>query len=119
MLYYAAKGGVKMKIVNLTPHEIRVVDKNGKEKVYPPSGKVARVNVRDELVDEMDGVPVYAGAYEEIVDLPPEEEGTYYIVSLVVLNNSKRKDLITPDTTRAIRNEKGQIVSVKAWRKRW
>ena len=32
------------KFVNLTPHEIRVVKKDGSELRLPPSGQVARVN---------------------------------------------------------------------------
>ena len=98
-----------MKIINLTPHAIVVMDKT-----YPASGLVARVDMESKVVGKLDGFPVI----ENIVtgnNLPNHIEGTILLVSAMVLGMAKelgRKDCVAPDTNNAIRNEKGHIVSV-------
>lgn len=60
-----------MKIINLTPHEIKILDENGNViAVFPPSGKVARVCVKRKKVGEIDGIPVYANKFGEVEGLP-------------------------------------------------
>ena len=104
------------KIVNLTPHKVTLID-NGRKKEYPPSGKVARVKTFDWWVHTLDGFPVYKGVPREVEYLPEEEYGVWYIVSLQVLQHCKdREDLIAPDTSRAVRDEEGNIIGVRGWR---
>ena len=106
-----------MNVINLTPHAINLIDEKGNKKEYRPSGKVARVNMYDVQVDIIDGFPVHRGSPKEIVDLPDEKEDTFYIVSLAVLQHCKdRHDLIAPDTSRAVRDEEGNIIGVRGWR---
>ena len=106
-----------MKIVNLTPHSVVVEHKNGSRKTYHPSGEVARVVLEDECIGHIDGVPVHKGNVKEITGIPEKQDRVYYIVSLFVLQHANRDDLIAPDTNGAIRDENGQIVAVKGWRK--
>lgn len=93
--------------INLTPHAVRL--NNGTE--FPASGTIARVTSSFTAFDE-DGVAKVV--FGEVQNLPEPAENTLYIVSALVLSASKRADLVAPATghPEAVRNEKGQIVSV-------
>jgi hypothetical protein len=98
-----------MRIINLTPHTIVVG-----EKEYHASGIVARAEMQSIPSGEIDGFPVVEN---KVIghNMPEPQEGTYLLVSAMILNIGKelgRTDLIAPDTNRATRNEKGHIVSV-------
>ena len=103
---------VPTKFINLTPHEIKLNDGT----IYPTSGKIARVeNTFSNFCCGISKV-----FYGEIENLPEPENGTYYIVSAMVLaaNNDKsvwrrRGDLVAPATGHpdCIRKD-GFIVSV-------
>lgn len=100
-----------MKIINLTPHAITITDGT----TFPPSGKVARVSVQQLDAGTIDGIPVKTQTFGDIVDLPDPTDDTIYIVSAIVLSAAKaagRTDVIAPNTAQAVRDEKGNIVSV-------
>lgn len=100
-----------MKIVNLTPHA--VVISNGP--TFPPSGTVARVSVQQVDAGTIAGIPVKTQTFGDIVDLPAPADDTIYIVSALVLSAAKaagRTDCVAPDTSNAVRNDAGHIVSV-------
>ena len=102
------------KLVNLTPHDI-VVRKADGDLMVPPSGLVARVTTSQEVVGDIDGVPIVRTIFGEVQGLPDPELDTVYIVSSLVLGALKgsRSDVVSPDTgPTAIRNEAGQIVAV-------
>lgn len=105
-------GLVPTKFINLTPHDIKLNDGT----IYPASGKVARVeNTFSNFCCGISKV-----FYGEIENLPEPENGTYYIVSAMVLaaNNDKsvwrrRGDLVAPATGHPdCKRENGFIVSV-------
>jgi len=106
--------------INLTPHDIKVGDR-----IFPASGKIARVSSVHNKLIEIDGIPVYTVEYGKIVDLPPEKKGVIYIVSSMVLEAAKaegRNDCVAPATghPEVKRNSQGQIDSVPgfvAWGK--
>lgn len=102
-----------MEIVNLTPHVIVV--KNGEfEKVYEPSGFVARVELIEEKIGELDSFPIF-GAKVAGNNLPAPEVGKRFLVSAMILALAKelgRDDCLAPATNQAERNDKGHIVSV-------
>ena len=106
-----------MKLVNLTPHEVVVLCQDGSRKVFPPSGQVARVKVEDVCLSQIDGMPINKGKVKKVSGIPKAQDGTMYIVSLFVLQNSNREDLISPDTNSAVRDGKGRITAVRGWRK--
>lgn len=106
-----------MTLVNLTPHEIIVEKKDGTRKSYPPSGQVARVEVEDICLGRLDGIPIHKGKVKKVAGIPKAQEGVMFIVSLFVLQNSDREDLIAPDTNTAKRDNKGRIEAVRGWRK--
>jgi len=112
-----------MKIINMTPHAIVVKEplviesplNNGREArcvTYEPSGSVVRMETESYWSQKVDGFDVH----QNIVvgsNLPEPEEGTYLLVSAMVLSAfPERADLLAPDTGNAERNDKGHIVSV-------
>ncbi|MEM5852921.1 MAG: hypothetical protein QW228_00920 [Candidatus Aenigmatarchaeota archaeon] len=102
-----------MKLVNLTPHPI-VVKIGSSQIVIPPSGKIARVKVDQQIVGEIDGIPLVKNIYGDIEGLPSPEDGVIYIVSTLVLNAVKdRDDVVAPDTsTGVIRDNHGNIIAI-------
>ena len=99
------------KIINLTPHDIVITD----GPTFPPSGKVARVSVQQVDAGNINGIPVKAQTFGDIVDLPAPQDDTIFIVSTIVLSAAKeigRTDVVAPDTTNAVRDDEGRIVSV-------
>jgi hypothetical protein len=109
-----------MEVINLTPHAIKVVGKDG-ERVYQPSGLVARVEQSVvETGDYIDGFSVSQSVFGDIVNLPAPQPGVYYLVSAMVLGAlaGSREDVVAPKTdATAIRNEKGHIVAVRGFLK--
>jgi len=102
-----------VEIVNLTPHPVVIQKVTGEKIEIPPSGIVARVKEERIKVGEINGIPIYAMKYGEVENLPEPRKGVVYIVSSVVLPYTKgRTDVFAPDTGRAIRDEKGNIVAV-------
>lgn len=103
---------IPVKFVNLTPHDIKMNDGT----VYPASGKVARVdNVFSDFCCGISKV-----CYGEAENIPEPEDGTYYIVSSMVLAAEnilpkfmRRRDLVAPATGHPeCKRENGFIVSV-------
>lgn len=102
-----------MKFINLTPHAIVLNDGT----IFEPAGTVARVSASFTGFDT-DGV--CRQVFGDVENLPEPQECTLYIVSAMVLAASGRADLIAPATGHplAVRNEKGQIVSVPGFVRR-
>lgn len=109
-----------MRFVNLTPHPIVVRLSDGTERKFEPSGTVARVSSTDEVVGEVDGIPVVQTTFGDIVGLPDARDDTVCIVSSLVLGRAirlGRNDVVAPDTgATAIRDENGRIVAVTRFR---
>ncbi len=104
-----------MKIVNLTPHNIKML--TSPEMNFPPEPVPARVAVYKTIVDyiQTDGesIPVLATTFGGVENLPDPIEDTIYIVSRIVLDVCpKRYDLFFPDNLH--RDESGQIVGAGA-----
>ena len=100
-----------MKLVNLTPHIIHIFnnpDGTGEPVTIAPSGQVARVCTTDSPVDLPVDFPCFRTSLDEIVDLPPEEEGVLLITSLIVRTSSDRADIASPG--KLIRGTDGQPV---------
>ena len=121
-----------MKIVNLTPHDLRIISMNGSDRTLPKSGKVMRCEVSRTQEDFIDGIPVNKtefGAitcyepnpdnlwiYDKVVDVPAAEEGTYYVVSLACAQALKVigrfEDILVTDD--AVRDQTGRIIGCRA-----
>lgn len=95
-----------MQLVNLTPHEIRILNEDGAV-IVPPSGNVARVATFQRHLKSVGGVDFYAQETGEVTGLPAPSRDTIYIVSaLIRLAFPERRDLASPGDL--IRDESGR-----------
>ena len=104
-----------MTLVNLTPHPVAIYRnrsiEEGPDEVIPPSGTVARLATID-LGTQVSDTAVYELVeYGHAHDLPPKQDGTDYIVSLVVALAVHRDDLLAPYTE--VRNEEGTMIGCR------
>ena len=111
-------------MINLTPHEIAIVEADGAEIAsFPASGVVARVSVTEKVTGMLrfDGIPVdiISSDFGEVEGLPAlsELEGhERFLVSSMVLDRlgSEWSGIaFAPDTgPSAIRDSQGHIVGV-------
>lgn len=125
-----------MKIINLTPHAVNIIQHGEVVREYAPSGQVARLEEWDATVTLptignflLDGVPVVYKMYgqvqvisrgdflakvekPEILPFPDEEEGVAYIVPMLVGRAlaGKRNDIYGPDAgIGGVRDKTGAI----------
>ena len=111
----AAVGVVLAELVNLCPHEIRLLLEHG-EVVVEPTG-LARCREEREpvgsLVTGAGDVPLVRCRYGEVVGLPDPAPGGLYIVShLAAQHLPQRHDLLVPD--HLVRNEVGVVIAAQA-----
>lgn len=102
------------RLINLTPHDLVVVV-DGDKITIPASGTIARVQAEQRLNGYINGIPVFEQTFGDIDGLPAPEADTYYIVSAIVLAAAKaagRTDCLAPNTSKAIRDEAGNIIGV-------
>jgi len=123
----------RVRIINLTPHELNVCDSEGKIILsIPPAKDVAipRVQTYSRIVGEIevDGVriPVRRVVYGDVENIPPEREGTIYVVSTLVTlalreKGVERRDLLSPDTNAdsVIRDSSGRVLGVRYLQTVW
>jgi hypothetical protein len=104
-----------VKFVNLTPHPI--VLQNGDKRLELPSAGVARCSETSIDQPSLDGWPVYSYVYGPPVGLPDPEEGTYYVVSKLVMESLRgvRDDILAPDTGSTATRDRGNVVSVRGF----
>lgn len=119
-----------MKLVNLCPHPIHILNDEGEVVTIPQEWSPARVSsTRKEttLETEYGGILLIQYA-DPSVRLPPELPGVVYIVSEIVANNALwlhgRRDFVVPVTRgRAdsdhmpVRNDSGRLDYIRALRK--
>lgn len=116
-----------MKLVNLTPHPVRVYRADtpdqvedlddGVVTVLEPSGTLARLSetILGEgavLTDEGVEIPVSAVSYAKVEGLPTPQQGIFYVVSLMTaLAAAERDDLLVP--YEQVRNGEGAVVGCR------
>ena len=107
-----------MKIVNLTPREIKFLDaKNNVILKVPSSGTIrtimARVHAGDVATANGAMIPVYYCAFDHNEGLPKSEEGTIYVVGVAAAQAAmKRKDVFVPDD--AVKDKAGNLIGFRA-----
>lgn len=104
-------------LINLTPHDIVLVDEEGHPLgTIPPSGKVARCNTSSEVFTTFahDGIPIHVRrrtftGHSNFLTKSPPKSGTYYIVSRILAEAlPERRDLLIPDGVK--RDDDGNII---------
>lgn len=108
-----------LNIVNLTPHALNLMPEgpDGPTVTIPPSGQVARCEVRRVQVDTVtvDGttIPVNRTIFGEVTGLPDMQPNTIFVVSLLVAQAVPyRPDVFIVDDT--VRDEQGRIIGARA-----
>jgi hypothetical protein len=111
-------GGVA--VHNATSHAINVLDAEGVTHTIPSSGVSVRVAETRTEAAPIGSFAVTEVTGAEVTGLPAPQEGTFIVVSAMVLSAAAgRSDLLGPDTgSTAVRNEKGHIVAVKGFVRR-
>lgn len=102
------------KVVNLTPHEVRVYVGSSVIKV-PPSGKVARLKTTTKPHGTVHEMPVVLSGDDGVSNVPEPQDGVIFIASSVVAKSLKRDDVLSPDTTDegVLRDGVGKVFAVK------
>lgn len=99
-------------LINLTPHEIRIIRDDGNI-TLPPSGTIARCTVTRKQVGSVDGIPINRTVFGAVEGLPEPTADTYYIVSAIVAQACPdRSDLLITDD--AVRDDQGRIIGCRA-----
>jgi hypothetical protein len=108
--------GMDITFVNLTPHDVNIVDNNGDIiLIVPATDKPLRLIEKRDVIGDINGIPLSRVSYaiDDATPLPNPDTDTFFIVSRVVAETFKRPDFIVPDQT--VRNDKGQIVGCKGF----
>ena len=107
-----------MHIINLTPHDIRVVV-DEEIWTFPPTIPAARVKTNNVLLGMAGEFPIYQVVYEDVEGLPEPMEDTLYVVSAIVATAVKdRPDVVAPDTgSTCVRLDSGGLYAVRGFLK--
>ena len=110
---------MKLKLKNLTPHNVVIVINESKKIVIPSEG-IARVTETKTATPsiDVDGVVIetFVSAFGEVENLPPQEDGVMVIVSAMVASAAKdRNDLLVPGEL--VRDNDGNIIGCKSLRR--
>ena len=115
-----------MKIINMTPHPVRIykadtpdrVDNpdHGVVMILEPSGQLARlsesVTGEETILNEEVEIPVSRVSYAEVEGLPDPQQGVAYVVPLMTaLASAGRDDLLVP--YEQVRNLEGTVVGCR------
>lgn len=103
-----------MNVINLTPHEVRIIRDGIGDIVYPPSGDVARLAMVDLGTQQYPGVhaPVELVEFGHLEKRPPPPDGvTWYIVSLATALGAPREDFLVPYDE--VRDGDGRIIGCR------
>ena len=103
------------RIVNLTPHAVRIVTERGEAQYELPGGSTpARVHEEVQAVDLVSAngftSPIRNLITSAIDDLPAPQLGTLFVVSRITAMASQRADLVFPHGE--VRDTAGQIIGV-------
>lgn len=105
------------RVINMTPHDVAVYSEDGSVvKVYRKLDKntiATRVIPKEKKVRDLQGFKVVTQEVERAINLPEQQDNTYYIVSARVrLAYPERKDLLSPNTNRSVYSAKGRKIGV-------
>ena len=107
-----------MTVINLTPHEVVIVDDEGNKVFeFKKSGTIARCVVDrihfDDAVIGKYKIPINKTMFTAVQGLPDPKDGVQFIVSKPVAQAMKgmREDLLIPDAT--YRDNRGVILGCR------
>lgn len=103
------RGGADVEIVNLTAHQLTIERALDVRVVVPPSGTVARCRATRDLVETIDGIPVYRTVYGAVEGIPEPRAGVVYVASVLAARAAGRPDVLSPGEM--IRDGEGRPVA--------
>lgn len=104
------------KIVNLTPHAVNIYCEDELVRTIESSG-IARAAYTQEVVGNLEGIPIVENHYGSPTDLPEPKAGTVYIVSALTADAARRVGRTTADlflTGELVRDEDGRVIGCRA-----
>lgn len=104
------------KIINLTPHDINLLDENNQViKVFPCAKphNVCTAEIDTTEIREVGGVPVHFRTCNNVYNLPDPEPKVFYIVSSIAAYcvGDTRNDLLT--VSGQVRDASGRTIGVR------
>lgn len=97
-----------MDFVNLTSHAVTVCCGES-SRTFELSGQLARCQQSEQVIRQLDGLPITRQVFGQVEGLPEHKDGIYYIVShLVAAACPDRTDLFCPGPT--IKGTDGRII---------
>jgi hypothetical protein len=82
-------------LINLTPHNVTLIGKEGTVRIERYTGKVPRKSEQHvETSATIEGVPIIKIGLGALQDLPEPKKDTFYIVSKMTALYANRKDLL-------------------------
>lgn len=98
-------------LVNMTPHALNIVQRDGKTLTVAPSGYVPRCS-STEVVDQSIGlIEITKQTLGEVEGLPDPIPGAFYVVSRLVASAANRPDLLVPGPL--LRDDQGRVIGCK------
>ncbi len=104
-----------MRVINLTPHEVRVVDEEARViRTWPSAPRPARVEAARVPLRDLDGSPLMAERRTRAANLPEPRAGVWFIVSSVVSSaHPERGDLLVPSDL--VRDGRGVVTACRSF----
>ena len=100
--------------INLTPHDINIIDEFDESFTIPASGNTVRLDSTEETLFTIGDIEVNQVTYSSADELPPMVENHYYIVSALVANAyPDRRDFLMVHKT--VRDDNGRIIGCRAF----
>ena len=102
-------------IINLTPHPVNLLDVDANVIITFHTEGLARCSQNDVIIGKLNkDIILTKTSYGEVIGLPEQLPGTFYIVSRLVRNAlPNRTDLLVPN--QLIRDSEGQIVGCRSF----
>jgi len=111
---------MRTKIINLTPHDIKIVREGKVVATIPASGNVARLTTSITIHSgfKFDGIniPLTKTNFSEVENLPEERDDTLLMVSQLIKNCpdlQDRNDLVVP--AEMVRDENNNIIGCRSF----
>ena len=101
-------------ILNLTPHPVCIIGKDGSVVMrFAPEPVAARYGSYVVTIGDINGIPLTKTEYTRMYNLPNEIPDTYFIVSRMTAQlNPTRHDLLVPNEQ--VRDETGRVIGCRS-----
>jgi hypothetical protein len=108
-----------MQYVNLTPHAVAVMDKDGATILnVPAGGTVARLSETSAASESSSGIPMTVVSLGEVSGLPEPQDGVTFIGSMPLLMGMKAAGINRPDVFYPygqVRDSSGRIIGCRSF----